>query len=230
MVSRRRLIRTALFIFQPLSRSPEVLDWWSLWKSALAVLGLGFLFTVVDWLTNLFPGWSAPVIGTLVAVTTMCFYAVYRLHVERRIPDNRTALIEAMYHLRNVSADLLHSLWFIQVVKRARQEKGQSANDLFLGSDRIQEYEDAKRNLELQELIAGPDFKGVLELHRLRIELETDMCRDPVEPLTDEQYQAARKRVWDFADTAIEMLDQGRLYMPKPSASRKAKPQRQSTS
>jgi len=222
-VVKRRIIRTFLFIFQPLSRSPEVLDWWSLGKSAAVVLGLGVLLKVLDWLTNLFPGWSAPAIGLLLGLSILSIWAVYQLHVERRIPDNRSELIEAMYHLRNVSVDLIASLFFIASAKRFNDERGKPSGVMALDAERIQEYREAKRKLELQELIAGANFKGILELYRFQIELTTDMCRDSTKPLQNEEYFEARKKVVELADQAIEMLDEGRLYMPKLSTSRKAK-------
>lgn len=227
---KRRIIRTLLFVFQPLSRSPEVGDWWELGKSALAVLGLGVVLGVLDWLTNLFPGWTAPLVGALLVVSILSLWAVYRLHVERRIPDNLADLIGAIYELRNVSDDLIGSLMMIAYIKQIREESGKSSDDLFVGSERIQQLLDARRNLELQELIAGPDFKRILELYRWQIELETDMCRDLAEPLTEEQYQKARTKVRDLADNAIQLLHEGRVYMPKLSTPRKAKSSRQSTS
>jgi len=162
-------------------------------------------------------------------LTALFFLALYRAYSkldaasERRKPDNLADLIKALYQLRKVSDEVLSSLMMIAYIKRTREESGKSADDLFLGADRIQELLHARHELELQELVAGPDFKRILELYRWQIELETDMCRDPAEPLTQEQFQNARRKVRDVADRAIELLHEGKLYMRKPSISHKAK-------
>jgi hypothetical protein len=217
-----RVLRIFFDTVQPL---PAASDLWAIIQLILVAIGLGGVVTVGAIFADLTTGVTA----MSLVLTALFFLALYRAYSkldaasERRKPDNLADLIKALYQLRKVSDEVLSSLMMIAYIKRTREESGKSADDLFLGADRIQELLDARHELELQELVAGPDFKRILELYRWQIELETDMCRDPAEPLTQEQFQNARRKVRDVADRAIELLHEGKLYMRKPSISHKAK-------
>jgi hypothetical protein len=209
-----RFIRLSL---SPLRGIPDAWDVREIIVVAAAAVGFsGLTVFVTKTLTSVIPGIAGGIacLGLVVAILfglagIRLQRRVDALQVEKRIPKNRDALVAAITEFEKAELDLLVDYWIVKRLKERYPDR-----DVEVGPEKIEAYDAAKGNLELQERIAGAEFARRLSLYRIAAGLVVEKWRYPGEPITEEEYERSRGEIRQETAEVLCRLDDGRLYWP----------------